>query len=151
MVVALTITEFGTAADSSRAATLTVSPSAMISRRCAPPISPTTTGPVWTPMRTESWSLPVAASLLTATISSAGTYGALGVVVVRDRPTEAEEDAVPAVALDRAPEAVRDLDCTLVVPLDQLAEVLGVHTCRQLCGSDEIAADHRDRTALDVE
>ena len=77
--------------------------------------------------------------------------GTLGVVVVRERPTEAEEDAVPAVALDRAPEPVRDLHRTLVVPLDQLAEVLRVDTRRQLCRSDEIAADHRDRTALDAE
>jgi hypothetical protein len=48
-VAALIATAFDGASDCKRAATFGVSPTASCS--CRPPISPTTTSPVWMPMR----------------------------------------------------------------------------------------------------
>ena len=57
-VVSSTRTDPGSAADWSRAATLTVSPNAAYSTRDPAPTSPSTTGPVATPIRTPKPSAP---------------------------------------------------------------------------------------------
>jgi hypothetical protein len=69
------------------------------------------------------------------------SYGALGIVLVRDRRAEERHHGVSDELLDRAPEALEVSTDALVVPGEERAHVLRVHPLGLRRGADEVAEE----------
>src|SRR6476659_767712 len=153
LVASPTSTVPGDAAPCSRAATLTASPRAAYSTRPPPPISPTTTRPVWTPTRTPNPPTPHPRSTSPAysSISSRTRTAA------RTARSGSSSCAVGAPKSASTPSPARSLivppnDSTAVMIRDRLADdqlqLLGIESFGERRGSDQIREHRRHHTAL---
>jgi hypothetical protein len=113
-------------------------------RSCAAPEpirSPTTTSPLAMPNRTAKGS---GASRCAAASDhrKPGPDGTLGVVLMRLRIAEINQDTVAHVFGDKPREAADRVGDGAVIGADNLAQILGVEARRERGRADEIAEDH---------
>ena len=130
-----------------RAATFGVSPSASVSLRPAAPTSPTTTGPVWMPTRTEKrWFAGSASSrAISSTIARpARTARSASSSCASGQP----KGTVAQVLRHVAPEARDHCACGALVGARGGAPVLRVEARRDLGGAHHVAEQHRELAAL---
>ena len=138
------------ALDCSRAATLTTSPVAPVSRWLPPPIALITTSPVSIPTRTPKSSTPAARATVVGVLLDdpldlqAREHRTLRVVLVRDRRAEQREDAVAGEVLHHPAEALDDLTELPDGAADHLEDVLGIEARRQLGGSRDVGEQRGD-------
>ena len=132
-----------------RAATLRVSPIAMVDLRSAPPILPTTAGPLWIPTRTASLRRP--RERRPPTECRARRPPPDGRRRRGPLANRSGKDPVPAVALHIAPIATGHRNRLVLVGLDQVAVFLRISCRRELGRAHKVAEDHCDGAQLGPE
>src|SRR4029453_1674626 len=72
----------------------------------------------------------------------------LGVILMRLRITEVDQNAVAHVFRDKATEAAHSFRNALLVPRNYFAQILRVHARRQRCRANEVREHYGDLAAL---
>ena len=128
---------------------LGVSPSARCSCRPPPPITPTTTGPVWMPSRTASWTPYWAARrvfrvVMAWTMPRPGVHRAPGIVFMGRGVAKIDQQPIAEVLGNMALVALDDLGRGLLVGAHHGAQVFRVELARELRGAHQVAEQHRE-------
>ena len=80
----------------------------------------------------------------------ASPHGALGIVLMRLRIAEVDEQAIAQVLGDMALVALDDSRCGLLVGAHHRAEVFGVELPGEACGVGQVTEQHRELAAFGV-
>ena len=154
-VVALITTVLGAAIPCRRAARLGVSPRAKCSCRVLPPISPTTTSPVWMPRRHSQ--------LHTALLGQAGIqwshglhdaqpgpHGALGIIFVRLRIAKVDEQTIAEILGDMPLKTGDHLGAGLLIGPHHLTQLFWVEPAGKHRRIHQVTKEHGELATFGV-
>ena len=146
MVSRPTSTSPGSAEVCSRLAMFTTSPSAVTS----PPArsAPTSTSPVFTPIRIRTFAPVSAACSGGCAASAARADGALRIVLVGDRRAEDGHDLVPDDLVDAASVRADVGRETVEAAVEEVLHVLGIAVLGQRCEADDVGEQDGDDAAF---
>ena len=143
----------GAASPWRRAAILGVSPKASCSCRPPPPISPTTTSPVWIPRRTARWT-PCSCTRRVLSVlhgldhPKPGPHGALRIIFVRLGIAEVDEQAIAEILRNMAVKALDHLGTGVLIGAHDLAQVFGIELAGERGRVHQVTEQHGELTAF---